>query len=345
MSCRKNFLITESDKSHILSLYGLISEQESEQKSMDIKSSTFFGSGVYSENYLNKQELMTELKSAILFLKKYNGKTTKITITASEDSNPNYDNEKNPPIKLERGELAKLRAETMQKFLEATFKEFVDRKELRAMPIFDPPKLLVGNSTDKSKDRYVNVNFIVSGSDYDCLNGLVIGFSFEKSMGKHKCNNAIYEVRINDILLTSTENKQYATLNNGNGIKNSEAPPILEPLRKDLTDGDPGGFRRNYFIITPEIAQQLLKPNSSNIVPTSFNISLTCKNANDIDSKIPIQSSFNSGCHPDVGRMTFTNPNIGLKPTSLDKKPPAGRGENEVFVTIDACGNIINKGT
>lgn len=48
MSCRKNFLITESEKSHILSLYGLLSEQTENEKSMDIRSSTFFDSGYYS---------------------------------------------------------------------------------------------------------------------------------------------------------------------------------------------------------------------------------------------------------------------------------------------------------
>lgn len=183
----------------------------------------------------------------------------------------------------------------------------------------------------------------MSGSDYDCLNGLVIGLSYEKGMGSgHTCNNAIYDVLINGIKLTSTDKKSYATLNNGNGVGNPENPPILEPsVGNNLSDGKIGGFRRNFFVITPEIAKQLLKPNESGESPTSFTISLTCRNANDIDPTIPVQPSFNTGCHPDVGRMSFARK--GVTPTSIDKRPPSGRGDTEVFVTIDACGNILNK--
>jgi hypothetical protein len=68
MSCRKRLLITEDDRKHILSLYGLLNEAVEEGQGMiTIEADSTFPAGYYSESFLTqegKNEIKTGLESA-----------------------------------------------------------------------------------------------------------------------------------------------------------------------------------------------------------------------------------------------------------------------------------------
>jgi hypothetical protein len=117
------------------------------------------------------------------------------------------------------------------------------------------------------------------------------------------------------------DGKPFASLNNDKVNTNKE----LDYYNNNPTKN--GGARYNKFIITPEIATELLKGGKN-----SFTISAMCWN--------PLGYSFPNwgyGCHEGVGTIIVTN-GTGEKFT-YESATPRERDETKTLVTINACGS------
>lgn len=346
--CKKKLIISEDEKKNILGLYGLVVEQETQKatKTKDISGVSFFAPGFYSKIDPSAQkDLEKQLIEALDFIKKNKGKSTSIKIFASEDKSQNWDREKDPTgknvkYKLAPGELAKKRAETMKTFLTNYFQGKLD-----PLPTFEEVETKVGVGTtaqEMQQDRKVTVRFSVSGNDFDCLNGLQIILSYDPvsmantSGSGHTCNSAVYGMTINGRPLMRLDGKPYASLNNAGVLEN---PKIMGKFA--TSDGKKGGLRSNVFVVDEKLAKELLKPDSSGNVPETFEISLTCRNADSFGGPTVEHPKWKRGCHTGAGRMYFKN---GLEKGAfefVDKETPEGEGETKLFTTITACGYIF----
>jgi hypothetical protein len=346
----KRFLITEEERKSIKKLYNLVSEQltadagkvEMKPITKQVNFEDGFNSGYYSASQINPtklQKLNSDLKDTLDFINQHAGKDFSISIFAGEDNSPNTDREAGTNASLPVLELARRRASTMKKILTDFFQNAVKEGKISQMPRFEEPILQQGTSTtpaERAKDRYVRFQFNLVGNDFDCLNNMKIMLNYDKTVpgwGKHTCDNAIYEIKINGIPLVRTDGKPYASLNNA-GLHSEFEPPI----GLQMSDGKRGGARYNSFIINKELAEKLLASGSQD-----FAIEVTCRNIADIGAKEPSKSDqmFGGdglGCHRDIATMKFKN---GLKnsvPQVISASPPEKRGETKVFARINACG-------
>jgi hypothetical protein len=351
--CKKKLIISEDEKKNILGLYGLMVEQTTEKKTKtkDISGESFFAPGFYSKiDPKAEKQLEAQLDDAIDFINKNRGKSTSIKIFASEDKTQNWDREndpsgQNPKYKLPSGELAKRRAEGMKNFLTNYFQKAVEMKRLSVSPTFEQAEVIIGKGTtpeQMKQDRRVTVRFSVTGSDFDCLNGLQIILSYDPvamkntSASGHSCNNAVYEMTINGKPLLRIDGKPYASLNNLGVLENPRAMGKFEG-----SDGKEGGRRSNVFIVDEKLAEELLKPDSSGNTPDKFEISLTCRNADYYKGPSMVHKKWGRGCHVGAGRMYFKNGLEAGKFEFVDKETPVGENETRIFTTINACGFVL----
>lgn len=209
-------IITEEERLEILSKYGLILEQSA----LQFRGSSFFGNGLWknlTDDAITKitakfnelESILTENPNSVI----------EVQIWSSESKVPNSDLEVRPPKKLPDGELAKRRAETLKKYLEDKFKSFVDSGILKIYPEFKNPIIQIGkqeydptkgdkpNDKKYEGDRWVAAEFKVFPSR-KCLASLVIEVSYKKEKsdeprykcrGNHRCNDAVFDILINDI--------------------------------------------------------------------------------------------------------------------------------------------------
>lgn len=180
-------------------------------------------------------------------------------------------------------------------------------------------------------EQYIRVKITVAELTKlkQCLDNMSIGVNYTDLSKNHICNSAIYEIYIkgnmnktNDgILLTSTNGKNYASLNND--FRNAAR------VNKELEsyDSQPtrvGKQRYNTFIVSSDMATELVSDGS-----TSFYISAKCIN--------PFNNpDWGGGCHKGVGNIVVTN-GKGEK-TEYTSETPNAKGEIKTLVPIDACG-------
>jgi len=342
---KNRLLITEDDKKFILSMYGLIKENnQGNPKKITTKAQEFFDTGKHSKlSEVGKKNLISELNKALQFLRLHSGKASSVKIIASEDNNPNHDHEVSPPKPLPVGKLAELRANTIKTFLEEFFKMEVQEGRLNTIPTFEPSQLIVGKgktSAEQAYDRRIEVEFSVTGDDLGCLDGLMISLFYEDGKDiDHACNSAVYEVRINGKLLIGVNEKPFASLNNTGNLENETG--IIQGFK--LSDGVRGGSRRSSFIVNTEMARELLSPNADGQVAEKFQISLTCKNAGDFSEyggKPENHGKFGNGCHRDAVDMSFKSKKNSV--VKIRAAGPANKDENKIVATINACGFVVD---
>ncbi len=220
--CGRKFVITEEDKKHILSMYGLISEEETpsqseDSKVLDLKNT--FGSGLW--NTLSPQ-FDAELKKGVedlgvwLTSKEGKGQFVVVQIEASESKVPNYDNEQGLKVPLQELALSRMRAKTMKSKLEEYFQVLVDNKTIKEIPVFEAPVIKSGgpdwdgkNPNDKkyTDHQYVKVYLKVI-SPAKCLSSLEIIVAYYKTpnasfpcRGGHTCDRARFKVLLDDTII------------------------------------------------------------------------------------------------------------------------------------------------
>ena len=181
----------------------------------------------------------------------------------------------------------------------------------------------------------------------DCLNGMTIELNYEK--GDHVCDSSVYQLYANGVLLMRDDGKDYASLNNytpedrvgrsTHGLKRRQSVALQQ---YDNNLGDRGGARYNKFLISNELAEELLSGGR-----TTIEITGKCYNPLNYfeDGK---QDRFNLGlgdgetkawgydCHTDVGKIKVTNAQ-GTTQNFTPRKTPNKRDVIVPMFTFNPC--------
>jgi len=141
-------IISESDKKHILTLYGVrLSEQTKEpitdkgKTVLKFNTNVTFPAGFYNQSYLENSEISAKIQGVIDFLNKNNTDPTyrsfivNLVISSGESRIPNTDKE-NGNVKVDPGFLAEQRSNTIVNYVTSLLKGKVDVK-----PTINPPKI------------------------------------------------------------------------------------------------------------------------------------------------------------------------------------------------------------
>jgi hypothetical protein len=154
----KRMIISESEKKHILKLYGVpLNEQQTPKTTqkptetqeeevttktvMNINTNVTFPAGFYNQSYLENSEITTKIQEVIEYLAKNNVAPTtqtyvvNLVISSGESRIPNTDKE-NGNVKVDPGFLAQQRSNTIVNYVSSLLKGKVDVK-----PTINPPKI------------------------------------------------------------------------------------------------------------------------------------------------------------------------------------------------------------
>jgi hypothetical protein len=318
--------------------YELLKEDDGNTKVVPL--TTNFGSGMWKTL---PKSFDSDLQSAVDFIKtkqeeikKRGGKITSgskvliVQVEAGESQVPNKNGEVDPPKKVEPGWLSNKRSETITKYLTKFFTNLVKNGTIAEMPTFqeplikfgatpwDPPEGATPEQIKKLVDdpkytaeQYIKVlvKFVPPTA---CLEGLTIDVIYNRNedgdwpcRGGHVCDDAKFNVLLNGVAIG------VANLNNAND----------------------GGSRMSSFTITPEQAVQIIDATSDS---SDGNILISFKCANSTGR-----------CHSSTPEIRISR---GKSKTTIYHACTPSISEvndyNEIKVMkLDACGNIIEKGS
>lgn len=309
--CSRRLVITEEDKSHILSLYDLMTEAELADGSYLIDFSATFPSGKWKKTSIqNLPQLQKDLEGAKAWIAKNKGKVVFVKIEASESKVPNADGESSQKPLLPAYALSNRRAVSVNNYLAGVFDGWVTQKLISQKPIFEFPTPLIGgpewdpklgkNNPVYTEHQFVRVRLMLQPPE-TCLIGLKIDVNYYKTpdpafpcRGGHICDQALFDVMLNNVAIGT------ANLNNAAD----------------------GGDRLNSFTVTPEQAKQILGGQCKNI-----NISLKCKY---------------KSCHSATPEITISKGNF-IYPEFPRCMPSITERDDftlKHLLTTDCCGNI-----
>lgn len=314
MACKRGVLITEDDRKHILSLYSLINEAES-QKVIDIASQSFFGNGKWKElSSDGRKDFENKMNNQVVpFLSQNKGSVVSVKITAGESQVPNKDLEVSPPKDVPVGELAKRRAQTMKSILEEYFAQYLKLGYLSTKPEFQEPSIEIGKTVYKpgydinkpkyQEERFVNIKLSLK-SAAECVVGLTIEVLYNNQKdpkfpcrGDHQCNNAQFDVKLNGVSIGA------ANLNNAND----------------------GGSRSFIKEIDDSLAKQIIANTNNN----QLIISTKCLSQN---------------CHSTTPEVKISKGGNVLYWGCASSLNVRGDTSEKTILVLDACGNPIRIG-
>jgi len=307
--------------------------KEDDGNTIEVPLSKNFDSGMWK---LLPKTFDSDLQSAVDWIKekseeikKRGGKITSsskvliVQVEASESQVPNYNGEVDPPKKVAPEWLSRKRAETITKYLTNFFTKLVKDGTLSEIPTFQEPLIKIGptpwkpDDGDKADDqKFKNEQYIKVLVKFvpptACLEGLTIDVIYNRNedpswpcRGGHVCDDAKFNVLLNGVVIG------LANLNNAND----------------------GGSRISSFTITPQQAVQIIDATSSTS-DGNILISFTCANS--------------------TGRCHSSTPEIRIKRGNSQTViyhacTPSISEENDYseikVMKLDACGNIIEKGS
>lgn len=340
-----------------------------------------------------KEDIDKQLEDAYKFVKANPG-NYRLYIESSESRVTNYDREPSsptngqelPPTNNDPSPLARRRAEALQKYANDFFlsKYNVENPppEGFILPEVQIKSIATGLTTYNSQDDAVPyggdpyagpkgesykseqftrliAEFIVAPTvttfppedKEKCIQNLEIILSTPG----HKCDSAVFQIFLNDILLLRDDGKDYASLNNftqpedignryhGLSLEQSRALQAYDNAVSgyQTTKGAPGGKRENRFIVTNEIAKQAILNNPDELV-----ISLMCYNPTNYyeDGKgfLNIPGNVETGvwgydCHKNgVGQLSLTNIN-GKKQRLNGVDTPDVRDKITKVISLNPC--------
>jgi hypothetical protein len=359
-------IITENERIEILRRYNLLSEQESgPREPLVIDKVITFPAGYHSAKYLTDLVPEIEKITQYLKSSKGKTFVVNVEMSSGESQIPNNDVETKDEDGKTQGWLANKRQTTITTYITDQLQSFVSDGLLLSLPKFTVNPISIGRTpwvgqkfvqpngekyicTEKesrlgcvrkynackqsscrdiaeryASEQYIRLNITLKEElskipeEKKCLDNMTIEVNYTKN--NHNCNAAVYKIFINNIQLTRDDGKPFASLNNDSLNTNKEL---------DYYNNGPkqSSSRYNKFIITPEIATELLKGGKD-----SFTISAMCWN--------PLGYSFPNwgyGCHEGVGTIIVTN-GKGEK-TTYESATPRERDETKTLVTINACG-------
>ena len=152
-------------------------KKAAEMPSIKIPIDQVFKSGKYSMNSVDYEKIQSVMANLGAFIESHKNTEMTITIESSESQVTNYDGEKSGRIKLETGELAKLRANTAKSMVNL----FLNKLSVKSIKITEP-KILIGDvpwpsidpktkrqrTKDDSvytKDQFINILVNVTGKE------------------------------------------------------------------------------------------------------------------------------------------------------------------------------------
>jgi len=339
---KQNFSISSDEVVRILQMHEnatknhyLIKEQvkkttELAPKEFSLPAQTF-KSGYHTESSLDpsqKQAIESVLNQMANYIKEKKGIPMGIQIVTGESIPTNYDKENNKT--LGKGELAKLRGETIKNILTNFFQGLVDKKLIPSMPQIPEPKTNVelkmkqvpyvkgtDSPTDKKyeADQFIKFSIVSSGKETtECLVGLNVRFLYinqeasneRPCRGGHTCNDARFDVYLNKTLIG------VADLNNL-GCTGQECN------------------RQSNLVVTQEMVNSIVnQPSFDNKLMLWYK----CKSAN-CHSSVPEIYIYNDKKTLLFPNSSFPNPCVA---------PMASRGDqgSKVLMFLDGCGNPVN---
>lgn len=346
---KQNWQISESDKTRILLLHELatkknylIFEQETEKLNSSktpkkVESESFpisflFPTGFHSENSVDSKggsivsQVAKAFNSLKEFMKKYDKpKIFNVVISSGESAVPNRDNERRDNrgigAKLERGDLARMRSETIEKLFRINFKELVDEGLITNIPEIKIEEPILGTSTIKNsedalKEQFVKANFIVKGivkppTTEECDLNVQIKIEY-KPVGD------------NDPKYHCCDEAEFTLLLNGIPIKLQGKDTDVFSLNNKTMGGDSCGSRVQLLYIDPETAKQVLA------VKVPISVEFKCRSKQCHDSPMYI-TVYKNGKKVEDGRY------LGI---AKNKKDRMGENISRIVGYMDECGKI-----
>lgn len=347
---KQNWQISEDDKMRILSLHEeatkkkyLIFEQGNQKTTpskIKVVTESFpisfsFPTGFHSEKSVDSKggsivdqvtRAFTSLKE---FMKKYDRpKIFNVVITSGESAVPNRDNERmgrdGNGVKLNRGDLAKMRSQTIERLFRTNFEELVQEGLLPNIPEIKIENPILGTSTIKNsgealKEQFVRANFIVKGiektpdeEEKPCDLNVQIKIEYipvgNSNIKFHCCDNANFTLQLNgvDIKLQGKDTSVFS-LNN----------------HKDC------GARSQLLYVDPETAQKVLS------IKEPIDIGFRCESSKCHEAPM-LMTVYKDGKPVEDGKY------LG---TAMNRADRMMGGTSKIVATMDKCGKItfINK--
>ena len=319
MCCKKNsLLITESERTYIRNLYGLLTEDITGEDQITLTADSTFAAGKYSQlSPEGIEELNNGIKEASAWLTENQGSLIFVQIVASESQLTNYDTEQDPKIPVAPKVLSRLRAKTLKRYLNEVFKGLVGSGVIKEMPIFQEPRIEIGQTkytkgqalTQTLRDKYNTEQFVKVElklmAPEKCLVNLEIEVKYEKETnaafpcrGGHTCNEATFDVKMNGVSIG------VANLNNLN---------------------DSGSRTSGILKIDDAKAKKIIGVNAKEIT-----FSLRCLSGVD--------------CHSGTPEIVIKKNGEKIYHSC---SPAISRGDQNEYpiLTLDPCGNVTQKGT
>jgi hypothetical protein len=291
----------------------------------------YFQSGFHSENSTSSEgdTIKSQVESFILNIEEVfknfaYPRISKLEIFAGESAVPNRDNESPQKNRLPQGKLAEYRSETIKTLLEPAIEKLYSDNVIKTKPNIVVNKPVVGTSTVKdseqaTKEQYVKVNVSVEGYkskinspelDSDCDFQLRIVVEYKRvplgTEKHHNCNDAIFTLLLNGIIIPREDGSETFSLNNG---------PRGNSVSQTL-------------IVKGELSKQVLA------VSENPKVAFACK-INPICHEAPLAMS--------VYSLTTGKKKSG--PIYLGTSKTKGEGlkedDSREVATMDKCGNII----
>jgi hypothetical protein len=300
-----------------------------------------FPSGKYSSNTITNNdqtindEINQKLNTITDFLKKYKFSKITISLEAGESAVPNMDNEVNPPVALNRGELATKRAQTIYNILNNYFNTLVKSRVISEVPEMTQPTVVYGKATTKGpeadKEQYIKLIITANAAiDYSCLVGLEIMIDYKKEWCSqdptrcHNCDLAQFQVLLNGIVLPVI----------------NRTDSIVDLNNKSTNGGD----KFSKMVITEELANEIVQKTKNG------------------DIYVQIRCMSEPNCHDDALHFTVRNKDIEWSDfISISNTPPTGDNPNNTSNTskpissrlaknsvvqimrMDKCGKLLDK--
>ena len=317
MFCKKNsLLITEAERTYIKNLYGLLTEAPGGEDQITLTADSTFAPGKYSQlSAEGDAELKQQLADASAWMTENKGSLIFVQIVASESRVTNYDNEQDPKVPVEQKVLSRLRAKTLKRMLKQYFQTLIDKGTLTEMPIFQEPKIDInGPSYVQGKDK-------PGDPKYTPFQSVKVEL---KLMAPEKCLvNLEVEVKYEKEPNTAFPCRGGHTCNDARFEVKMNGIPIGTA---DLNNANDGGSRTSGIIkIDDAKAKAIIGVNSKEIL-----FSLKCLSGQNCHSGTPeivIKKNFETIYH--------------------SCSPAMSRGDQNEYPihTLDACGNVLKKGT
>jgi hypothetical protein len=202
--------LSENQVKSLIKGYKYINEQETplmgETRRWEVNFNALWDSGKWKLNQSHMESMKPELTKIVQYLRKHPNTKLNIQIVSGESKVPNYDREQSGNVKVPEGYLSQKRGDELKQKLEIFFKELnlensveIPKSETR---IGGPSWTPQDNANDPKFKEHQFVKLVITGEySIACLIGMTIEVSTLGLKDGHRCDEAIFEFKVNGISL------------------------------------------------------------------------------------------------------------------------------------------------